>query len=110
MNYPLNGPTTSLDHTVVDAMRTLFVAGQASQDAHLPSFLTTNSVQVSIEPSHQVVSVAYQETRFQMTEAQAYQLASMMNAAADALREITLGRAVSSLTGKSKSEPALLRG
>ncbi|HEY8579027.1 MAG TPA: hypothetical protein VIL72_04020 [Beijerinckiaceae bacterium] len=75
-----------LEPSVVSALALLFVAGQRAQDGHMPHFLTANGVKVAIQPGSEQVTVSFQQSSFQLSPAEAYELATMMTAAADGLR------------------------
>jgi hypothetical protein len=98
MSYDTSkGHAGGVDLTVVNALASLFIAGQRSGDGHMPNFLTGNGLQISIEPGRQVVRLAYQDTQCELSEEEAFQFATMMTAAADALRALSVDQTETSI-------------
>lgn len=83
-----NSPALGVDPNVASALMQLYVAGQQAEDGHMPNLMTTNGVRVAIEPGTGVVSLAYRNLACELMPEEAYELATMMIAAADALRKI----------------------
>jgi hypothetical protein len=84
-----NLPVLGVDQNIVSVLTQLYVAGQRAEDGHMPHLLTANGLRIAIEPGTNVVSLAYRDqVACELTETEAYEMATMMVAAADALRQI----------------------
>jgi len=87
-------PISGLDPTVITALSLVYVAGQRSAIGNLPHFTTANGVRIGIESGANVVNLGFAGAECELSSADAFELATMMAAAAEALRSIEASGAV----------------